>query len=94
LVAGLSFAFVPQIFTAYLSPWWGQIPPALFGLGAILVARNPEGTLAMHARQIEGLFKKDRQDPLAVAAAADRAEHRAAQAALASAQSPEEVPNR
>jgi len=94
LVAGLSFAFVPQIFTAYLSPWWGQIPPALFGLGAILVARNPEGTLAMHARQIEGLFKRDRRDPLAVVVAADQAEQPAAQAALASSQSPEEVPNR
>ena len=42
----------------------------------------------MHARQIEGLFKRDRRDPLAVIVAVDQAEQPAAQAALASSQSP------
>jgi branched-chain amino acid transport system permease protein len=33
----------------------GNIPPILFGLGAIGVARNPDGVLAMQARQARAL---------------------------------------
>jgi branched-chain amino acid transport system permease protein len=58
LIAGLSFAFIPEIFATYLPTSWGEVPPALFGLGAVLVARNPEGTLAMHARQLEQLLSR------------------------------------
>jgi branched-chain amino acid transport system permease protein len=58
LVAGLMFSFVPEIVTAYLPTAWGEVPPALFGLGAILVARNPEGTVAMHARQLEWILTR------------------------------------
>jgi branched-chain amino acid transport system permease protein len=58
LIAGLSFAFIPEIFASYLPTSWGEVPPALFGLGAVLVARNPEGTLAMHARQLEQLLSR------------------------------------
>jgi branched-chain amino acid transport system permease protein len=55
LIAGLMFSFVPEIMAAYLPTSWGEVPPALFGLGAVLVARNPEGVLAMHARQLQQL---------------------------------------
>jgi branched-chain amino acid transport system permease protein len=58
LIAGLSFAFIPEVFATYLPTSWGEVPPALFGLGAVLVARNPEGTLAMHARQLEQLLSR------------------------------------
>jgi branched-chain amino acid transport system permease protein len=58
LIAGLSFAFIPEVFATYLPTSWGEVPPALFGLGAVLVARNPEGTLAMHARQLEQLLNR------------------------------------
>jgi branched-chain amino acid transport system permease protein len=58
LIAGLSFAFIPALFATYLPTSWGEVPPALFGLGAVLVARNPEGTLAMHARQLEQLLSR------------------------------------
>ena len=58
LIAGLSFAFIPEIFATYLPTSWGEVPSALFGLGAVLVARNPEGTLAMHARQLEQLMSR------------------------------------
>jgi branched-chain amino acid transport system permease protein len=61
LIAGLSFAFIPEIFATYLPTSWGEVPPALFGLGAVLVARNPEGTLAMHARQLEQLLSRRRR---------------------------------
>jgi hypothetical protein len=30
----------------------------VFGLGAVLVARNPEGILAMHARQLNRLSRR------------------------------------
>lgn len=60
LIAGLAFSFIPEFVTAYLPTSWGEVPPALFGLGAILVARNPEGTVAMHARQLERLVSRRR----------------------------------
>jgi branched-chain amino acid transport system permease protein len=58
LFAGLAFAFIPEIFASYLPTSWGNVPPALFGLGAVLVARNPEGTFAMHARQLRGIVSR------------------------------------
>lgn len=58
LIAGLSFSFIPAVFASYLPTSWGEVPPALFGIGAVLVARNPEGTLAMHSRQLQQLFSR------------------------------------
>ena len=58
LVAGLAFSFIPAIFAAYLPASWGEVPAALFGIGAILVVHNPEGTLATHARQLETFLGK------------------------------------
>jgi branched-chain amino acid transport system permease protein len=60
-VAGLAFAFVPALFLTYLPGSLSQIPAVLFGLGAILVARNPDGVLAMHARQLETAFSRGRR---------------------------------
>jgi branched-chain amino acid transport system permease protein len=45
LVAGLSFTMLPAIALAYLPSWTGQLPSILFGLGAIGVAKFPDGTL-------------------------------------------------
>ncbi len=45
LVAGLSFTMLPALAVAYLPSSMGQISPILFGLGAIGVARFPDGTL-------------------------------------------------
>jgi branched-chain amino acid transport system permease protein len=64
LVGGLLFALVPEIFAAYVPTRWGEVPPALFGVGAILVARNPEGTVAMHARQLEWVLTRRRNTPV------------------------------
>jgi branched-chain amino acid transport system permease protein len=46
LVAGLSLAFVPAIFTSFLPASYAEIPTVLFGLGAILASRSPDGILA------------------------------------------------
>jgi branched-chain amino acid transport system permease protein len=58
LIAGVLFSILPQVFLTYLPTSWGELPPALFGLGAVLIARNPEGTLAMHARQLRQLLSR------------------------------------
>jgi len=52
VLAGLLFAVMPGVFNTYLPPALGQLPPFLFGLGAIGLAANPNGVLATHARQI------------------------------------------
>lgn len=58
LVAGLSFAFGPALVQQYLPIRWGQLTTVLFGLGAIAVAKNPDGTIADQARQIRGLLAR------------------------------------
>ena len=52
LIAGLTFTVLPAIFTTYLPQTWAQVPIVLFGLGAIFIARNPDGAVVMHARQL------------------------------------------
>ena len=58
LFAGLSFTILPALALVYLPRAWGNVPPVLFGLGAIAVAKYPEGTLAMQARQVRWLWTK------------------------------------
>ena len=60
LLAGLSFTLLPGVAQAYLPTSFGNVPPILFGLGAIAVARNPDGVLAMQARQLRGLLERAR----------------------------------
>jgi branched-chain amino acid transport system permease protein len=45
LIAGISFTMLPALATAYFPSWTGNIPPVLFGLGAIGVAKFPDGSL-------------------------------------------------
>jgi branched-chain amino acid transport system permease protein len=61
LIAGLTFTIFPGLVLAYLPTWWGQVPPILFGLGAIGVARNPDGVLAMQARQLRWVVARMRR---------------------------------
>jgi branched-chain amino acid transport system permease protein len=57
LIAGISFTVLPALVQTYLhGPNWGNIPPILFGLGAIALARNPDGLLVMQARQVRSLI--------------------------------------
>jgi branched-chain amino acid transport system permease protein len=60
LLAGLSFTVLPGIASEYLPMWFGQLPPILFGLGAIFVARNPDGVLTENARQLNALIGRVR----------------------------------
>jgi branched-chain amino acid transport system permease protein len=54
-LAGMAFSLMPGLFQTYLPARWGEVPTMLFGLGAVAVARNPEGVVAQHARQIRSL---------------------------------------
>jgi branched-chain amino acid transport system permease protein len=50
LVAGLTFVMLPALAQAYLPTWTANLLPVLFGLGAISVARYPDGILAQQGR--------------------------------------------
>jgi branched-chain amino acid transport system permease protein len=63
LVAGMMLTVLPGITLEYLPASWGQVPPVLFGLGAILVAKNPDGFLAQQADQIRWLWRRVRGSP-------------------------------
>jgi branched-chain amino acid transport system permease protein len=58
LIAGITFSIFPQIISDHLSQSWQTLPTALFGLGAIAVARHPDGVVAMHAAQFRWLRRK------------------------------------
>lgn len=58
LLGGLIFSIVPGLFLLYLPTSIAEVPTALFGIGAVLVARNPDGILAMHRRQLAYLSSR------------------------------------
>jgi branched-chain amino acid transport system permease protein len=58
VIAGVTFTLLPGLFQTYLPVTWGNIPTLLFGLGAIQVARNPDGQLAANMRTTEALALK------------------------------------
>jgi branched-chain amino acid transport system permease protein len=60
LVAGLMTTLLPGVAENYLPAWFQQIPPILFGLGAIGIARSPDGVLADYARQLRTLAARAR----------------------------------
>lgn len=61
LIGGLTFTLLPGVAQAYLPSWFGNLPPILFGLGAVAVAKNPDGVLAMQLRQLRGLVERFRR---------------------------------
>lgn len=56
LVSGMSFSLLPGVFASYVPTRWGEVPTVLFGLGAIGVARNPEGVISQNGRKIRQLL--------------------------------------
>jgi branched-chain amino acid transport system permease protein len=57
-LGGMSFALLPGVLQTYVPVRLGELTPILFGLGAIGVARNPEGAVLQLGRQIRGLISK------------------------------------
>jgi branched-chain amino acid transport system permease protein len=48
LLAGVSFTLFPALFSAYVPEQWAEVPTMLFGLGAIVVAREPRGIVVQN----------------------------------------------
>jgi branched-chain amino acid transport system permease protein len=57
LLAGMILAFVPNLLSSYLPEVLGvptgSFLPMFFGLGAVLVAKNPDGVLADNGRRLQ-----------------------------------------
>lgn len=52
LLAGIVFVVFPELISTWHLPHWaGQLPPLLFGLGAIGLAREPRGAVAQTSDQ-------------------------------------------
>jgi branched-chain amino acid transport system permease protein len=58
LAGGLMIVLIPQIFATYLPTAWGPLPTLLFGMGAVLLARNPDGIITMNGRQLAALGRR------------------------------------
>jgi branched-chain amino acid transport system permease protein len=58
VLAGIAFTLLPGVFQTYLPTAWGNVPTLLFGLGAVLVAMNPDGQVAVTARQLQALVAR------------------------------------
>ncbi len=62
VLAGLAFSLLPGVMTTYVTVHigdrWGSVPAILFGLGAIGVARNPEGAVLQNGRALRHLLTR------------------------------------
>src|SRR5260370_716911 len=58
LAAGLSYVLIPQLFATYLPTSLGPLPTLLFGAGAVVLARNPEGVLTSNGRPVASLARR------------------------------------
>ena len=56
LVAGVSLTLFTGVMVVYFPTSWGQVPTITFGIGAAVVAQNPEGYLAQNARYLRSLW--------------------------------------
>jgi branched-chain amino acid transport system permease protein len=65
LLAGLLFTLMPGIFASYVPTGVAPVPTVLFGLGALALARNPEGVVAQNGAAIAALLarRRDREAP-------------------------------
>jgi branched-chain amino acid transport system permease protein len=74
LFSGLAFVFIANLVSVYLPLSWAPVPVILFGLGAVLIAKNPEGNVALLNRQLRRigrmliwpLTRRQQQPPPAV----------------------------
>ena len=58
VLAGMAFSLLPGVLQTYVPARWGEVPGVLFGLGAIGIARSPEGAVLHTGRQVRGLIGK------------------------------------
>jgi branched-chain amino acid transport system permease protein len=65
LLAGLAFTLLPGVAQVYLPHGFAQVPALLFGLGAVLLVKYPDGSVATNARQMRMLRERFRSHPSA-----------------------------
>jgi branched-chain amino acid transport system permease protein len=58
LIAGVSYTVLAGIAVAYLPAAYAQVTPILFGLGAVQVAKFPNGAMTQNARQVLWFWDK------------------------------------
>jgi branched-chain amino acid transport system permease protein len=51
-LAGVSFTVMPAIIQTYFPLSLANLPPAMFGLGAVFIVNNPDGVVEQHLRQV------------------------------------------
>ncbi len=61
VVAGIVFAVFPALVAQWLPIRLGPVSTVLFGLGALGLAKDPRGALAMNAAQVQGAIRAARQ---------------------------------
>jgi branched-chain amino acid transport system permease protein len=59
-IAGLAFSLLPGVFQSYVPTRWAEVPAILFGLGAISVAKDPDGIVVRTGRQLRHLVMAHR----------------------------------
>ncbi len=64
LLAGLALVMPPALLQAYAPAWTANLVPVFFGLGAIAVARYPDGVLAEQGRRVRRLMVRMAPDRL------------------------------
>ena len=64
LIAGLALVMPPALLQAYAPSWTANLVPVFFGLGAIAVARYPDGVLAEQGRRVRRLMVRVAPDRL------------------------------
>jgi hypothetical protein len=67
----VSYTVLAGVAVAYLPPAYAEVTPILFGLGAVQVAKFPNGAMTENARQVLWFWDKVRgvskPDPILVA---------------------------
>ena len=58
LLAAIGLTITPALLLSYTTPTWAQLPVLLFGAGATLLAKNPEGTVHMQAMQFQQALRR------------------------------------
>ncbi len=54
-IGGLAFALLPGVMQTYVPVRWAELPAILFGLGAISVAKDPDGVVVSTGRRLRHL---------------------------------------
>jgi branched-chain amino acid transport system permease protein len=58
ILSGLAFSLLQGVVVTYFPTRWAELPAVLFGLGAIGVARHPEGAVVQNGRQLRALVSR------------------------------------